>query len=196
MQTNRWEEVERLYHSACERAPEERYSYLESATDDEELRREVRSLLAHEPPAARFLETGEFTDTQPVADTRLAPGSRIGPYVIREFLRAGGTGEVYKALDTRLERTVAIKFLPRACAADRSALDRFQREARAASALNHPRICTVHDSGEFFGQPFFVMEFLEGNSLRERIAGKPVAGAELMDLSIQICDALRAAHAK
>src|SRR5579862_5478542 len=134
MQANRWEQVERLYHSACERAPEERYSYLESATDDEDLRQEVRSLLAHEQPAGRFLESGEFTDTQTVTSARIAQGSQIGPYTIREFLQAGGMGEVYKAVDTRLERTVAIKFLPRACATDRAALDRFQREARAASA--------------------------------------------------------------
>jgi serine/threonine protein kinase len=105
-------------------------------------------------------------------------------------------GEVYKARDTRLERTVAIKFLPRALAAAPTALERFQREARAASALNHPRICTIHDLGDYQGRPFIVMEFLEGQSLRDHIADKPVPIPELVDLAVQICDALQAAHAK
>jgi non-specific serine/threonine protein kinase len=105
-------------------------------------------------------------------------------------------GEVYKVRDTRLDRTVAIKFLPRAFATDAVALARFQREARAASALNHPRICTIHDLGEYEGRPFFVMEFLEGQSLRDRITDKPVPIAELVNLAVQICDALEGAHAK
>jgi len=91
---------------------------------------------------------------------------------------------------------VAIKFLPRAFAQDPVALDRFQREARAASALNHPRICTIHDQGDYQGRPFIVMEYLEGQSLRERIDGKPVPIPELVHLAVQICDALQAAHAK
>ncbi len=105
-------------------------------------------------------------------------------------------GEVYKARDTRLDRPVAIKFLPQAFAEDHGALDRFQREARAASALNHPRICTVHDLGEHHRRPYFVMEFLERQSLRDRIAGQPVPVAELLDLAVQIADALEVAHAK
>lgn len=196
MLIDRWRKIESLYHSARERNPEERPAYLENACGgDEALRLEVESLLANDDLAASFLETDEH-DAQGKPEASIPRGELIGPYVILEFLRAGGMGEVYKARDTRLDRPVAIKFLPQAFAEDRSALDRFQREARAASALNHPRICTVHDLGEHHRRPFFVMEFLEGQSLKDRIAGQPVPVKELLDLAVQIADALRAAHAK
>src|SRR5579859_1469090 len=196
MLVERWQEIESLYHSACGRRPEERRSFLESATDDEELRREVESLLANEALAADFLETHSPESAQSHLKGSLSAGTEIGRYRIVEFLRAGGMGEVYKAHDTRLDRTVAIKFLPHAYATDAAALDRFQREARTASALNHPRICTIHDVGEYIGRPFFVMEFLEGQSLRDRAEGKPVQLRELLDYGVQIVDALQAAHAK
>ncbi len=156
----------------------------------------MESLLAVEELAAGFLET-EAPEAQGKTREALLPlGEKIGPYVILEFLSAGGMGEVYKARDTRLDRVVAIKFLPHAFATNPAALDRFQREARAASALNHPRICTIHDVGDHQGRPYFVMEFLEGQSLRDRISGEPVPIAELLDLALQIADALGAAHAK
>jgi len=196
MQTERWHEVEKLYHAACERKPEERLAFLDSATDDKDLVKEVASLLAHEAEAARFLESNGRDAVGEISQMRLPAGERIGPYVVLEFLGAGGMGEVYKVRDTRLDRTVAMKLLPRASSMDRAALERFQREARAASALNHPRVCTIHDSGQYFGQPFFVMELLEGQSLRERIAGKPVPLPELLDIAVQVADALNAAHAK
>jgi serine/threonine protein kinase len=197
MLTKKWRDIEALYHSACKRKPEERRAYLESACGgNEALRREVESLLAQEELAASFLETDEPTAPRNALEASILAGERIGPYLVLEFLQKGGMGEVYKARDTRLDRVVAIKFLPRAFATDPAALERFQREARAASSLNHPRICTVHDVGEFQGRPFLVMELLEGQSLRDRIAGEPLPIAELMDLAVQICDALQAAHAK
>lgn len=197
MLAHRWQKIESLYHSAREREPDERRSYLETACGgDEEILREVESLLKNDELAARFLETEDSGSRAEAEGGSVAPGERIGPYVVLEFLKAGGMGEVYKARDTRLERPVAIKFLPAAFASDASALERFQRETRAASALNHPRICTIHDLGDYAGRPFFVMEFLEGQSLRDRMSGKPIPIAELLELAVQIADALQAAHAK
>ena len=196
MLTERWHELERLYHAACERKAEDRIAFLESATDDKELAREVASLLADEASAAQFLESNGVGPVDTIAQMRLPAGERVGPYVVLDFLGAGGMGEVYKVRDTRLDRTVAMKLLPRASSMDPAALERFQREARAASALNHPRICTIHDSGQYYGQPFFVMELLEGHSLRDRISGNPMPLPELLDTAVQITDALSAAHAK
>src|SRR5271169_5081023 len=123
----------------------------------------------------------------------LSPGERLGPYEILAPIGKGGMGEVYKALDTRLHRDVAIKVLPQAFATE-AARERFQREARAASALKHPNICTVYDVGEAAGHPFLVMELLKGKTLREHIGGKPLDISIALALSIQVADALEAAH--
>ena len=196
MLTDRWREVESLYHAACNLKPEDRRPYLEETCGDPELLREVESLLAKDGLAARFLETEQPEGPGAPLEPSVPTGERIGPYIVLGFLRAGGMGEVYTARDTRLDRPIAIKFLPLAFATDRAALERFQSEARFASALNHPRICTIHDSGEYQGRPFLVMELLEGQSLRDRIDGKPLGESELLDFAIQIGDALQAAHAK
>ena len=155
MTPERLSQIEELYHLAREREPGQRAAFLAGACqDDEDLRREVESLLASEPSGACFLDepvmrqaAGTFASQQSSSQLRFAPGLELGPYVIEAHLGAGGMGEVYRAKDKRLHRTVALKVLPKRLADTLGLRQRLEREAKAISSLNHPHICTLYDIG-------------------------------------------------
>jgi len=166
-------EIGRIFHAALEVEPDRRMTFLDEACgNDRELRRDVASLLESHDEAEGFiaapaLEVGaKAMASDPVQRSmRLELGMMLGPYQVQEPLGAGGMGEVYRALDTRLNRNVAIKVLPHHIAADPGARARFEQEAKAAAVLNHPHICTLHDVGHHEGVDFLVMEYVEGETL-------------------------------
>jgi hypothetical protein len=191
MATDRWPRIEALYHEMLARPEHERAAALRAAcAGDAALLADVQSLLDQPEPTAGFLATPALDIAARLVspDRSVLPiesGTRLGPYEIETLLGAGGMGEVYRARDTRLGRDVAIKVLPQAWSADRDRLRRFAQEARATAALNHPRICTIYDVGHEAGTDYFVLEYLEGESLADRLSRGPLKLDEAMRAAIE-----------
>jgi eukaryotic-like serine/threonine-protein kinase len=199
MSDDRWRLVEDLFQRVADLPAAERAQLLATACAGEEgLRREVESLLAHDQSQNDVLVAAISDAASGLSGVRPDPdlvGKHIGPYRVVSLIGRGGMGVVYKARDSRLERHVAIKLLTEALIQGTERA-RFEREARAASALNHPNICSVHDVGEFEGHPFLVMELLEGRTLREYIDAQPREIGDIRRLTLEIVEALEVAHSK
>lgn len=206
MTAERWQQIEQLYHTALEREPDQREAFLDQAcASDGALRREVEALLAANDQAVSFLaepalaiEAREFAAEHASTLIESPAIQNFSHYQILSKLGAGGMGEVYLARDTMLERRVAIKILPPHFTTDADRLQRFAREAKAASALNHPSILTIHEIGQTETASglihFIATEYVEGVTLRTRLAHEPMTLREVLDVAIQIAAALDAAH--
>jgi serine/threonine protein kinase len=195
MTPERWQEIETVFQQAIEQPPRERTSFLDQAcAGDRELREEATTLIAAYGEAADFIEQPAMAQ-----DAHLFLGAdigrEVGPYHIIERLGAGGMADVYLAHDSRLNRLVALKLMPPYFASDDGWLRRFQSEARAASALNHPNILTIHEVGDADGVYFIATEFIEGQTIRELIEQQTLSVADTLDGVEHVASALSVAHA-
>jgi serine/threonine protein kinase/tetratricopeptide (TPR) repeat protein len=209
MAATRWQQVERLYHAALARPPAERTVFLDSACGrDEVLRLEIESMLDCEPRARQFLETpalsahpmhtGYLLNEVRREEEARVPGNLVGRtlgvYELKALIALGGMGEVYRAIDTRLNRAVAVKVLPEHLSNDPERRERFKREAKIVSGLNHPHICRLYDLGAHDGIEYMVLELIEGETLQSRLACGPLPLSEALDYAIQVAEALDEAH--
>ena len=200
MTPERWQQVDQLFQAALEREPEERAAFIsEACGSDDSLRREVEALLASDGQAGSLIEAPAYAVAAPLIagdDAQLLVGKSIGHFQIISLVGKGGMGEVYRARDTKLDRTVALKILPEELSVDADRMRRFVREAKAASALNHSNVAHIYEIGESDGVSFIAMEFVEGQTLAAKINGHPLETGEIVDIGSQIADALDEAHSK
>lgn len=208
MTPERWQKIDELFHAALQREPDEHAAFLDEAcAGDPELQNEVGALLASLEEASDFIEKAPLTGAissaveesadeaeQRTAASRSLIGRRIGHYEIQSLLGAGGMGEVYLAHDQMLDRRIAVKILPPQFCQDDAQVQRFEREARTVSALNHPNIITIHEVGRDEDVHFIATEFVAGQTLREKIAERKMSLKESVSIAFQIADALTAAH--
>jgi Tol biopolymer transport system component len=198
MTPEQWQKVRELLAATLEQAPAERAAFLDRACDgDEALRREVLSLVASYEEAGSFIESPARALAAELLledEARLAAGQKLGHYRILSLLGRGGMGEVYLAEDTRLDRRIALKLLPARYTEDPERLRRFIQEAKAASALNHPNIITIHDIGVSDGIHYIATEFIDGETLRQRLARSGLKLREALEVASQVAAALQAAH--
>src|SRR5262245_4750235 len=198
MKPERWHKIDQLLEAALERPPSERAAFLDAAcAGDDALRSEVEALLRSDEQATSFIESPAFEVgagllVEKQSDSLV--GQRLGPYRVLSLIGKGGMGEVYLAQDSRLGRKVALKILPPSFTRDRERVLRFEREARAASALNHPNILTIFEIGQIGELHFIATEFIEGQTLRQHIANKGMRLGEACDVAIQVASALAATH--
>ncbi|HXT20871.1 MAG TPA: serine/threonine-protein kinase, partial [Thermoanaerobaculia bacterium] len=199
IKTERWQRVERLFHEALALADDARAAWLDAECDgDADLRAEVESMVASASRGDALLERDAVEEAAPLLaydeEADSLAGTELGHYHLERRLGRGGMGEVYLARDGRLGRQVAIKLLDPALGLDRRWQARFLEEARVAALLDHPNVCTIHEVGEHEGRPFIVMQYVTGRTLKDLIGGQPLPPEVLMSLSVQVGEALAAAH--
>ncbi len=200
MNQDRWQRLDQLFHAALDQPRENRASYLSTACgDDQSLRQELDAMLEHHDQANSFIESPAYMLEADTLIECFSPqelvGRNVGQYRIIQLIGMGGMGVVYLAYDEKLRRNVVLKFLTKDVASDPYRLERFNQEATAASALNHPNILTIHEIGEIEGHHFIAFEFVEGRTLRQMIRENRLSISEVLDIATQIATALAAAHA-
>src|ERR1041384_7455935 len=199
MDSERWQKIDQLFHDALERESDQRAAFLtEACAGDDALLEEVQALIDSHEQSQDFIEmpAGDLAAAMLVGDqARLKKGQKIGPYRVLSLIGEGGMRQVYLARDVRLGRRVALKLLPAEFTLDAERVRRFEQEARAASALNHPNIVTIYEIGQIDGAYFIATELVEGQTLRDFMPRAPGQMKESLNVIVQVADALSAAHA-
>src|SRR5215471_6138921 len=194
----RWQQVDRVFQAAVELEPEQRSAFLDEACHgDEQLRKKIEAMLACDDRGWQMIEKSAVEVAAPLLSDeqpQLTSGQTFGHYEIEKMIGKGGMGEVYLAADKLLNRKIALKLLPADYTRDKDRLQRFQHEAQAASALNHPNILTIYELREVDGRQFIATEFVDGETLRQRMKSGPLPLKEILEISIHLASALGAAH--